>query len=59
MYEQADLEGNDTFLMNCMVDYKRNEHALNIQDRMIVVRVGHNSNGLLLDCLFAFNGRMA
>ena len=31
MYAQVDLEGNDTFLMYCMVDYRRNEHSLTIK----------------------------
>ena len=39
MYAQVDLEGNDTLLMDCMVDYRRNEYALNIQYQKIVVKV--------------------
>ena len=39
MYAQVDLEGNDTLLMDYMVDYRRNEHALTIQDQNIVVKV--------------------
>ena len=37
MYSQVDLEENDTLLMDCMVDYRRNDHALNIQYHNIVV----------------------
>ena len=33
IYAQVDLEGNDIFLMDCVVDYRRNEHALTTQDQ--------------------------
>ena len=38
MYAQVDSEVYDTFLMNCMVDYRHNEHAVTIQDQNIVVK---------------------
>ena len=38
MYAQVDLEGNDTFLMDCMVDYRSNESALTIKYQNIVVK---------------------
>ena len=38
MYAQVDSEGNDTFMMDFMVDYKRNEHVLTMQDMKIVVK---------------------
>ena len=38
MYAQVDSDGNDTFMMDFMVDYKRNEHALTIQYQKIVVK---------------------
>ena len=37
IYAQVDSEVNDTFLMDCMVDYKLNDHALTIHDQKIVV----------------------
>ena len=40
MYAQVDSELSDTFMMDCMVDYRRNEHALTIQDQNIVVKGG-------------------
>ena len=38
MYAQVNSDGNDTFLIDLMVNYKRNEHALTIQDQKIVVK---------------------
>ena len=38
IYAQVDLEGNDTSMMDCMVEYKLNEHALTIQYQKIVVK---------------------
>ena len=40
MYAQADLDGNDIFLMDFMVDYKCNEHSLTIKYHNIVVKGG-------------------
>ena len=38
MYAQVHSEGNDTFLMDCMVGYRYNEHAMTIQGQKIVVK---------------------
>ena len=38
MYAQVNLEGNYTLLMDCMVDYRHNEHALTIQYHKIMVK---------------------
>ena len=38
MYAQVYLDGNDALLMDSMVDYNRNEHALTIQDQNVVVK---------------------
>ena len=38
MYAHVYLEGKNTLIMDCMVDYSHNEHALPIQDQNIVVK---------------------
>ena len=38
MYAQVDLDRNDILMMDCVVDYRRNEHALTIQYQKIVVK---------------------
>ena len=38
MYAQVNFEGNDIFMMDCMVYYSCNEHALTIQDKNILVK---------------------
>ena len=53
MYSQVDLEENDTLLMDCMVDYRRNDHELNIQDLNIVVK-GRPSLRLSTSGLFIY-----
>ena len=38
MNAQVNSEGHDTLLMDCMVNYKRNEHVPTIQDHKILVK---------------------
>ena len=38
MYANVDSEVNDTLMMDCMVDYRRYENELTIQDQKIVVK---------------------
>ena len=38
MYAQVDSEEHDTLLMDCMVDYKRNDHVPTIQYQKILVK---------------------
>ena len=38
IYAQVYSEGNDTVMVDFMVYYKRNEHAMTIQDHNILVK---------------------